>query len=121
MFELTSQEEQKIQDVLKQLEERKSDKTSFSYEGQTPVRVLDHLSANQWIERKIWARVESSNVNRIRYDIDVQELYIEFNGGTVYLYRQVPSHVASDMFNTDSMGKFVHRRLKNNFPYRKIN
>lgn len=92
----------------------------YSYEGTTSIRVLDHLSAAQWVRLKVWARVESSNVARILYEEDLQELHVEFSNGSIYTYHQVPDNVAADFFNTDSMGRFVHKRLKGVYGYTKL-
>ncbi len=92
----------------------------YSYEGTTPIKITDHLSASQWIVMKSWANVDSSNISKIRYDIDLQELYVQFKSEVVYAYRQVPDYIAAEMFNCPSMGKFVWKRLKNVFGFSKL-
>lgn len=69
-----------------------------------------------------WVRVVSSNVARIKYDRVREVLHVEFKGSTPteYVYIGVPLTVAKAMFNAPSMGKFVHRRLKGKYPYRRV-
>lgn len=80
------------------------------------------LDSDEWLKSGEWAVVKSSNVHAIRYDYPHRWLLVEFGGkpakggGTtsqdVYIYYGVPPEVAKRMFESHSMGKFVHQVLK---------
>ena len=79
------------------------------------------VGVEDWIDRSVWVRVKSSNVQGIRYSLPQEMLYVEFKGGgAVYVYSSVPVKVARDMWSAGSMGKFVHQRLKGRYPYAKL-
>lgn len=75
--------------------------------------------ADGWVETGNWVNVKSSNVARIRYDAEDHELYVDFKTAS-YIYYNVPKHVAKNMFNAISMGRFVWRRLRNRYPYARL-
>lgn len=92
------------------------------YDGssQLPVSRTYRLTGPAWVEAFVWASVISSNVVSIAYNKKSKRLFVMFNGGSVYIYSEVDSGTARDMFNCSSMGKFVHYRLKGKYPYRKV-
>jgi hypothetical protein len=55
------------------------------------------------------------------YDRATYRLFVGFNGGDWGFYDMVPVRVARDFFHSSSLGKFLHRRLKNHFAWRKQN
>jgi len=59
--------------------------------------------------------VASSNVASIGYDPDARILDVEFNGGTVYRYHEVPSDVHSELMRADSIGRHLNRFVKGVF------
>ncbi len=83
-------------------------------------KVNSSINADQWVSTGQWVGVTSSNVKGIAYDSLAMELKVEFKGGSVYAYYNVGDVTAKDMFNTNSMGKFVHARLKGKYQYKKI-
>lgn len=92
--------------------------------GTTPSKVAfkpgDPVTADEWVENPVWVNVASSNVAGISYDKENKNLFVEFSKGSVYVYYGVPKAIAKDMFLANSMGKFVHRYLKNKYAYRQI-
>ena len=64
--------------------------------------------------------VSSSNMVSIGYNADKQILEIEFIGGSVYQYYDVPADVHEDMMASDSKGKFLRERVGHQFKYNKI-
>lgn len=83
------------------------------------------IGAAEWLSNGQWALVRSSNVKGISYEWGTKQLFVEFKGykggpTSVYVYYQVPSEVAQDMFRSSSMGKFVHYQLKNKYEYRRL-
>ena len=68
--------------------------------------------------------VNSSNVVSVGYDETTQELYIEYKGGVIYQYKNVPEEYWNALQNADSKGSWIHWFLKINdkeFPYTKVN
>lgn len=78
------------------------------------------VDATDWAETGVWVRVKSSNVQSISYQKSFEYLYVEFRGGSVYRYDNVPLRVAKNMFRAGSMGKYVWRKLRDQYPYQKI-
>ncbi len=87
--------------------------------------------SDEWLKSGEWVLVRSSNVNAIRYDYVNGWLYVEFGGkpkkggGTTelgtYVYYGVPPDVAKWMFESPSLGKYVHQVLKHDrYRYSKI-
>lgn len=80
---------------------------------------------SQLIERK---KVESSNLVSIGYDAVQQLLQVEFKGGSVYNYSNVPEQLHASLMAPPeefegSHGKFFIAKIKKNpdaFPYEKI-
>lgn len=79
--------------------------------------------AGEWTKVPRWVRVVSSNVARIKYDRLREVLHVEFKGSppSEYVYIGVDQKTAAAMFNAPSLGRFVHRRLKGKYPYKRIN
>lgn len=87
--------------------------------------------SDEWMKGGEWVLVRSSNVNAIRFDYVNRWLYVEFGGkpkkggGTselaVYIYYGCPPEVAKWMFESASMGRYVHQILKREgYRYQKI-
>ncbi|MFK5604644.1 KTSC domain-containing protein [Haloferax volcanii] len=64
--------------------------------------------------------VSSSNLSSVGYDQSNQILEIEFHGGRVYQYFDVPSRVHQALMNASSHGKYFHRNIKDNYNYNQI-
>jgi hypothetical protein len=56
--------------------------------------------------------VQSSNVARIGYEEDAEEVYVEFYNSGTYVYSGVPPIVFEDFERAPSKGKFVNEVLK---------
>lgn len=75
------------------------------------------MDSRQWVESGKWKEVKSSNVKAISYVSQKRELFVQFKGRAkgverpVYVYEDVPAHVAETFYNTDSFGEFVNRYL----------
>ncbi len=59
--------------------------------------------------------VESSMIRSIGYDPENSTLEIEFNGGEVWHYFDVPESLWYEFENSDSFGKFFHREIKKQY------
>lgn len=64
--------------------------------------------------------VSSSNIDSIGYDPDTEMLEIEFRGGTVYEYRNVPLVVYEELMNAASHGSYFNREISKRYSYEKI-
>jgi hypothetical protein len=59
--------------------------------------------------------VQSSMIVSLGYDANSSTLEIEFNGGAVWQYYEVPENVYYDMMNSGSLGKFFHSNIKSQY------
>lgn len=66
-----------------------------------------------------WTAVRSSNVGRVGYDEDADELLIEFLSGAVYAYPNQGRSAYEDLATNPSPGQYVARWLRN-APSRRI-
>jgi len=64
--------------------------------------------------------VNSSNVDAIGYDEANQTLHIRFLNNSVYIYKGVPIGEFEGLRNAPSIGSYLHRNIKNLYPYEKI-
>ncbi len=64
--------------------------------------------------------VESSNVESVGYDEEEQVLYVRFLTGAVYIYKGVSLYEFEGLLNAPSVGSYLHRNIKNNYPYERI-
>ena len=56
--------------------------------------------------------VESSSVASVGYDPASRVLEVEFQGGGVYRYLEVPPEIHAELLAADSIGRFVNQRVK---------
>lgn len=64
--------------------------------------------------------VDSSAIARIGYDVEAEEVYIEFReSGGLYAYSGVPLEVFAELARADSKGSFVNAVIKR-YPVRKL-
>jgi len=64
--------------------------------------------------------VSSSNVGAIGYDESSQTLFVKFLNNTTYIYKGVPIVEFDGLKNAPSVGSYLHRNIKNLFPYERI-
>ena len=64
--------------------------------------------------------VSSSNLNRAIYNLDVNQLLIEFNNGSIYEYENVPLEVFENFKKSESQGKFFNANISKTYKYKKI-
>lgn len=67
-----------------------------------------------------WINVSSTNLSRVRYDDSKNILEIEFQGGRVYQFFDVPKQVFEDLLNAESNGKFFHEQIKGHYRYARV-
>lgn len=81
----------------------------FEYPGP---RIREKYGKTKWLNSGQWADVQSSWVARIRYDIKDHALFVKFHkSGVICRYSKSPD-IAAAMFQSSSVGRFVHQHLK---------
>jgi KTSC domain len=66
-----------------------------------------------------WREVESSNVQAIGWD-NKNGMYVLFNHGGLYLYKDVSRQRAVACFRAESVGKYVNKNIIPHFTATKI-
>jgi hypothetical protein len=56
--------------------------------------------------------VQSASVLSLGYDKVTNVLEVEFQGGKIYRYVEVPQEVYASLMNAESIGRFVNREIK---------
>lgn len=90
---------------------------TLASDPQNPTRISTEITVEDWIESGERAFGESSTVHSLAYDVEEQKLYVWFLQNSGGYYTSVPIDVAMAFFGANSLGRFVHQRLKNSFGY----
>lgn len=64
--------------------------------------------------------VTSSNIVSVGYDHATSTLEVEFVGGAVYQYSQVPAETYVGLTQAESAGAYFAAEIKGKFEYRKV-
>ena len=59
--------------------------------------------------------VKSSNLKAIGYDGATKRLAVQFSGGAIYHYEDVPPEVYADFDKAESAGRFFMGKIRNAF------
>ncbi len=59
-----------------------------------------------------WTAVRSSNVARVGWDSEAEELLIEFKSGATYAYPSADEAAYQDLITSNSPGQYVNRWLR---------
>ena len=54
----------------------------------------------------------SSSIKTMAYDKDEKKLWLRFNSGDLYEYRDVDRETALNLIKADSKGRFFHEHIK---------
>jgi hypothetical protein len=87
---------------------------NFSPLAPTPIREPAPSSSNGRALADSVA-VQSRLLAGMAYDHDQTILQLEFHGGTVYQYFQVPSQTYQDLLQAGSKGAYFNRHIRNVF------
>jgi len=71
------------------------------------------------INKGIWEKVESSNLSRVQYDPENQQLVVEFKSKKVYEYENVSEEEHYDLVNAPSVGKYFNENIKHK-PFKQL-
>jgi KTSC domain len=64
--------------------------------------------------------VSSSNIVSIGYDESSSTLEVEFVGGQIYEYFDVPASVHADLMSAGSHGSFLSAHIRGSYRYQRI-
>jgi hypothetical protein len=64
--------------------------------------------------------VESEALASVGYDADMRVLEIEFTGGTVYRYFDVPAAVHANLMTARSLGEHFAHHIRDAFDYEQL-
>jgi hypothetical protein len=66
------------------------------------------------------ARVRSASLRSVGYDLEQRVLEVEYAGGGVYDYLDVPPEEALAMLESDSLGRYLNGHIKPRYRYRTV-
>jgi len=64
--------------------------------------------------------VDSEAVLSVGYDVQRRMLQIEYSGGNVYNYFDVPPYIYEDLMKATSIGTFCNQHIRNEYDYELI-
>lgn len=95
-----------------------------SWRAQNPLWAAAHLTREKLkpeeiadMEREM---VASSTILSAGYEAASETLEVEFKGGSLYQYYNVPESVYHDFIASDSKGKFLHVYIKSSYPCSRV-
>lgn len=62
--------------------------------------------------------VSSSSVEAVGYEPTAAELWVQFNGGRIYIYDEVPQHVFDALLYAPSKGTYINQQVKPVYHFR---
>jgi hypothetical protein len=65
-------------------------------------------------------KVKSSNIVAVGYDAKKKMLAIEFNGGVIYNYKDIPPQTYHKFMNAVSKGSYFHSHIRDIYKYEKV-
>lgn len=67
-----------------------------------------------------WILTESSNINKIKFNLETQTLTINFKPDNTYEYYNVPYWIWEGLMGNESKGKYFHSFIKGKYETKKI-
>jgi hypothetical protein len=64
--------------------------------------------------------VHSSSIHHVGYDRDTQRLFLDYEGGRLYEYFDVPDELYVRLMSATSIGRFVNYAIKPHYHYKEI-
>ena len=64
--------------------------------------------------------VESSTVNRVGFQHNTKDLFVEYKSGSTYVYAEVPQTVFVNLTNADSVGHYLNDKIKGTYEFAKV-
>ena len=73
------------------------------------------MNTRKYLTEKL--QVESSAIDYMEYDYDINTLLLIFNYGKKYSYFKVPSDTFISMKYSPSIGKYFNEKIRNNYSF----
>lgn len=67
-----------------------------------------------------YVSVESSNVAKVGYIPEKEELHVIFKSDSHYSYEKVPVEVYNNLIKAESVGKYFNENVKKNYQFSKV-
>lgn len=64
-------------------------------------------------------KVKSSNIDSVGYENE--NLYIQYQSGAIYKYKNVPKIIYESLMDSDSKGRYMNSSIKTKFEYERLN
>lgn len=64
--------------------------------------------------------VSSKSIHHVGYDPDMQRLFLDYRGGRLYEYFDVPDELYVRLLNATSIGRFVNYAIKPHYHYKEV-
>ena len=64
-------------------------------------------------------KVKSSNIDSVGYENE--NLYIKYQSGAIYKYKNVPKVIYESFIDSDSKGRFMNSEIKNKYLFERLN
>ena len=64
--------------------------------------------------------VESTSIERVGYDEEARELYVQFQRGRMYVYFGVPPEAYAALLEAPSKGRYLNFEIKPYHEYRRV-
>lgn len=72
------------------------------------------------MRRPIWKQLESSNLDKVRYDRQNRILHVRFNSGHYYTYDDVSYYRYLKLLHAESKGRYFYYKIRTAYKYRRI-
>lgn len=67
-----------------------------------------------------WEDINSSNIKRAGYHLDLKLLLIEFQNGSEYEYKNVEQSVYDELIKAESPGTYFAKNIRSVYEFRKL-
>jgi len=64
--------------------------------------------------------IDSSNAHSVGYDKKKKELFVQFRGGAVYMYSDVPESIFIALKEAESFGSMLNAKVKGVYKFTKL-
>ena len=67
-----------------------------------------------------WIPLNSTNLTAARYDESSNTLEVEFKGGKIYQYFDIPLQVFEGLIHSESHGQYLNEQIKGHYRYARL-
>ncbi len=65
-------------------------------------------------------RVESSNIHKISFNSNKNQMGVQFKSGAVYVYYKVPQQIFLNLIHADSVGSLFSKTIRDNYEFDRV-